>query len=87
MLTEAAARLQGWLDGYPPLPGVPDELIPRRRTPRRSWMRLLAALAEFPSREFADQFALATRHIRDAGVSHRIYGEANERLWPLARCR
>ncbi len=84
MRTEADLRLEGWLDGYHPLPGVPDELLPSGGRPSESWTRLLGALAAFPEREFADRFALATRHIRDAGVSHRVYGEANERLWPLS---
>ena len=26
---------------------------------------------------------MATRHIRDTGVSYRIYGEENERSWPI----
>lgn len=84
MRTEADLRLEGWLDGYRALPGVPDELFPPGGRPSEPWTRLLTALAAFPEREFADRFALATRHIRDAGVSHRVYGDANERLWPLS---
>ena len=30
-----------------------------------------------------ERFALATRHIRDTGVSYRIYGEVIERTWPV----
>ncbi len=84
MRTEADVRLEGWLDGYRPIPGVPDELFPPGGRSPDAWTRLLGALAQFPPHEFEDRFALATRHIRDAGVSHRIYGEDNERLWPLS---
>ncbi|RYF89594.1 MAG: hypothetical protein EON95_18495, partial [Caulobacteraceae bacterium] len=48
-----------------------------------AWTRYLGDLAAFPPGEFEDRFALATRHIRDTGVSHRIYGDDNERTWPL----
>jgi uncharacterized circularly permuted ATP-grasp superfamily protein/uncharacterized alpha-E superfamily protein len=84
-LTEAAStRLQAWLKDYQPLGDAPDELArPDGSTPK-AWLRFLGAVAEFPQGEFAQRFALATRHIRDAGVSHRIYGEDNERIWPLS---
>src|SRR5687767_2266422 len=80
----AMARLKGWLDAYSPLPGVPDELAPSGGRTPEPWLGFLGALADFPEREFEDRFALATRHIRDAGVSHRIYGDDNERTWPLS---
>ncbi|HEY3694155.1 circularly permuted type 2 ATP-grasp protein [Phenylobacterium sp.] len=80
----ASARLSGWLEGYQALPGIPDELVqPDGRIPAH-WTRFLNALAEFPTGEFEDRFTVATRHIRDAGVSHRIYGDDNERTWPLS---
>jgi uncharacterized circularly permuted ATP-grasp superfamily protein/uncharacterized alpha-E superfamily protein len=80
----AAARLQGWLDDYQPLPDVPDELAPPSGETPQAWRRFLSAVAQFPEGDFAKRFALATHHIRDAGVSHRIYGEDNERIWPLS---
>jgi len=80
----AQARLRGWLDGYRPLAGVPDELVRPDGTTPEAWLRFLGALAAFPSGEFEDRFALATRHIRDSGVSHRIYGDDTERTWPLS---
>ena len=80
----AQARLKGWLDGYRPLVGAPDELVrPDGSTPD-AWLKFLGALAAFPPGEFEDRFALATRHIRDSGVSHRIYGDDTERTWPLS---
>ena len=30
------------------------------------------------------RFATADRHIREAGVSYRSYGETRERTWPLS---
>ena len=81
---EAQARLHAWLAGYRPLPDVPDELAPRDGKTPDAWLRFLGELAQFPEQEFEDRFALATRYIRDAGVSHRIYGDDNERTWPLS---
>lgn len=81
---DASARLNAWLTGYTPLPDVPDELAPRDGRTPDAWLRFLGELAQFPEKEFEDRFALATRHIRDAGVSHRIYGDDNEHTWPLS---
>jgi uncharacterized circularly permuted ATP-grasp superfamily protein/uncharacterized alpha-E superfamily protein len=79
----ASGRVAAWLEGYRALPDAPDELArPDGRIPAH-WLRFLNALAEFPAGEFEDRFALATRHIREAGVTHRIYGDDNERTWPL----
>ena len=80
----AARRLSGWLSNYRPLPGIPDELVGRDGASPDHWLRFLSALAAFDAENFADRVALATRRIRDAGVSHRIYGEDNERIWPVS---
>ncbi len=79
----AAQRLSGWLKGYKPLPGVPDELFDTGGRPRDEWLAFLGDFAEYPEADFKARFGLATRHIRDSGASYRIYGEANERSWPL----
>ncbi|WP_374574531.1 circularly permuted type 2 ATP-grasp protein [Phenylobacterium sp.] len=79
----AAARLSGWLRGYKPFVGIPDELLDRTGRPRHSWLSFLGEIAEYPDDEFQNRFSLATRHIRDTGVSYRVYGEENERSWPL----
>jgi uncharacterized circularly permuted ATP-grasp superfamily protein/uncharacterized alpha-E superfamily protein len=79
----AAARLSSWLRHYRPLPGAPDELLDATGRPRDYWLSFLGELAEYPEGEFHSRFSLATRHIRDTGVSYRIYGEAGERSWPL----
>jgi uncharacterized circularly permuted ATP-grasp superfamily protein/uncharacterized alpha-E superfamily protein len=79
----ARARLSGWLAGYRPLPGIPDELFDATGRPRERWLDFLGDLSEYGSAELQSRFTLATRHIRDTGVSHRVYGEENERAWPL----
>ena len=79
----AAQRLSGWLKGYRPLAGIPDELFDPTGRPRDHWLTFLGDFAEYPEGEFRSRFGLATRHIRDTGVSYRIYGEENERSWPL----
>jgi uncharacterized circularly permuted ATP-grasp superfamily protein len=79
----AASRLSAWIRGYNPLRGIPDELIDAGGSPRPHWLRFLGDLAELPDGGLESRFALATRHIRDTGVSYRIYGDDNERTWPL----
>ena len=80
---QAAARLSGWLRDYRPFAGIPDELIDSSGRPRDYWLNFLGDFAEYPESEFKSRFSLSTRHIRDTGVSYRIYGEENERTWPL----
>jgi uncharacterized circularly permuted ATP-grasp superfamily protein/uncharacterized alpha-E superfamily protein len=80
----AARRLSRWLRGYRTFAGIPDELFDRHGTPREYWLRFLGDFAEYPEGEFESRFSVATRHIRDTGVSYRIYGEENERSWPLS---
>lgn len=79
----AAARLAGWLRDYRSFDGIPDELIDRAGNPRDYWLNFLGEVADYGEDEFRSRFNLATRHIRDTGVSYRIYGEENERSWPL----
>ncbi|MET0271629.1 MAG: circularly permuted type 2 ATP-grasp protein [Phenylobacterium sp.] len=79
----AAKRLSGWLRGYTPLPGIPDELFDAMGRPRADWLSFLGDFAEYPDAESKSRFDLATRHIRDTGVSYRVYGEETEQSWPL----
>ena len=81
---EAAGRLSRWLGGYKPLAGVPDELLDPTGRPRDYWLNFLGDFSEYPEDEFKSRFSVATRHIRDTGVSYRVYGEENERSWPLS---
>ena len=79
----SARRLSGWLRDYRPYVGVPDELMMPGGGPRDYWLCFLGDFAEYEEGEFDSRFNLATRHIRDTGVSYRIYGEENERSWPI----
>jgi uncharacterized circularly permuted ATP-grasp superfamily protein/uncharacterized alpha-E superfamily protein len=79
----AAGRLSNWLRNYRSIQGIPDELLDATGRPRDYWLMFLGEFAEFPEDEFKSRFSLATRHIRDTGVSYRVYGEENERSWPL----
>ena len=79
----SARRLSSWLRDYKPISGIPDELFDATGRPREHWIDFLGDFAEFGESEFASRFNLATRHIRDTGVSYRIYGEEHERSWPL----
>lgn len=65
------------------MPGVPDELFDVMRRPRPDWLNLLAGFADYAEDDSKNRFAAATRHIRDTGLSYRIYGEETERSWPL----
>ena len=80
-----AARLSRWLADYRPLPGVPDELFDHTGRPRPYWLEFLGDLAEYPEGDIRARFSLANRHIRDTGVSHRVWGEEAERSWPLGQ--
>lgn len=73
-----------WVDGYAPMPGIPDEFIGPDGKPRDYWVRFLKALDQFTPQEIARRFASADRHIKDTGVSYRVYGETSERSWPLS---
>jgi len=79
----AAKRLSAWLRGYRPIQGIPDELFDAAGRPRGDWLSFLGDFAEYPEGEHQSRFDLATRHIRDTGVSYRIYGEETEQSWPL----
>ena len=68
----AVGRLSSWLRDYRPLPGTPDELFDAMLRPRDDWLCFLGEFAEYDEREFKSRFSLATRHIRDTGVSYRI---------------
>ncbi|HVL73197.1 MAG TPA: circularly permuted type 2 ATP-grasp protein [Beijerinckiaceae bacterium] len=76
--------LDEWTSGYAPLPGIPDEFVGADGNPHPTWRRFLRALGEIPPAELGRRFASADRHIRDAGVSYRAYGEETERAWPLS---
>ena len=72
-----------WTQGYAPRRGLPDEMVDERGALRGAWPRLLERLGRFEEREIAARFMSAERHIRDAGISYRVYGDKGEQPWPL----
>lgn len=79
--------LARWTEGYAPLPGRPDAYLAPDGTPRDSaggaWSRLLDHLGRLGEPEMMARFVSAERHIRDAGISFRVYGDQREHAWPL----
>ncbi|GJE27239.1 circularly permuted type 2 ATP-grasp protein [Methylobacterium organophilum] len=80
---EAGARLRRWTEGYLRRPGVVDEMLDAGGGLRGAWPRVLARLAALEEGEVAARFLSAGRHIRDAGISYRVYGDKREHPWPL----
>ncbi|SED10893.1 Uncharacterized conserved protein, circularly permuted ATPgrasp superfamily [Rhizobiales bacterium GAS188] len=80
----AEKRLAGWTADYAPLPGIHDEFLDADGRPRAHWLHFLEAMAELDATEISRRFASADRHIRDMGISYRVYGETGERSWPLS---
>jgi uncharacterized circularly permuted ATP-grasp superfamily protein/uncharacterized alpha-E superfamily protein len=80
----AARRLSEWLKNYRTISGIPDELLDMVGRPRPEWLSFLGELAEYSAEDAQSRFDVARRHIRDAGVTYRIFGEDRERPWPLS---
>jgi uncharacterized circularly permuted ATP-grasp superfamily protein/uncharacterized alpha-E superfamily protein len=52
---------------------------------RSYWTRLLTSLAADEPSEMRQRFATADRRIRSRGLSYRVAGEKDERVWPISR--
>lgn len=46
---------------------------------------MLSALAEYEPDEVQQSFVTADRRIRNRGLSYRVAGEKDERVWPISR--
>ena len=86
-----AGRLAALLEGYRPLPGVPDELMRPDGSVAPHWNPVLSQWSALAPEELVQRFGLADRHVRDTGVSYRVHGDldpldpqAGERAWPLS---
>jgi uncharacterized circularly permuted ATP-grasp superfamily protein/uncharacterized alpha-E superfamily protein len=79
-------ELASLVAGYRPDPGVYDELIDSAGEIRSHWHVMLEHLARLGADETRRIFATADRHMRDAGVVHRVYDDPGgvERPWPLS---
>ncbi len=80
---EGGEQLARWTAGYRPQDGRPDEYRAPDGSPRGAWPRLLARLGALGEAEMMARFVSAERHIRDAGISFRVYGDQREHAWPL----
>ncbi|MGE0665578.1 MAG: circularly permuted type 2 ATP-grasp protein [Sphingomonadales bacterium] len=81
---EAARKRAPLLDGYVPLADAYDELMDPDGHIRPHWQELVDSFAALGTAELERRFAAADRHLRDAGVFHRVYGAGEgERIWPL----
>lgn len=78
-----AERLARWTSGYRPLSGVPDAFMDASGKPRAAWTRVLDHLGDLTEVDIAARFVSAVRHIRDTGISYRIYGDKRDHAWPL----
>ncbi|MEJ1159977.1 circularly permuted type 2 ATP-grasp protein [Prosthecomicrobium sp. N25] len=81
-----SAGVAALVAAYKPVPGVPDELIDEAGRPRPHWQPVLRAAAALGEAELRRRFEVADRHLADAGVVYRVYGDPNgaERPWPLS---
>ncbi len=52
---------------------------------RPHWLGMLSALAAHEPNEMQQSFAAADRRIRNRGLSYRVAGEKDERVWPISR--
>jgi len=80
-----AKRLEAWTSGYVPLSGIPDEFMDADGRSRPHWRQLLSTLAGYEPGEMQQRFAAADRRIRNRGLSYRVAGEKDERVWPISR--
>jgi uncharacterized circularly permuted ATP-grasp superfamily protein/uncharacterized alpha-E superfamily protein len=81
---DAGQRISALASGYKPLAGIPDEFIGADGQPRAHWVRFLESLTDLGGEDIGRRFANADKHIRDSGVSYRVYGDTSERAWPLS---
>ena len=80
----AAQRFAALTANYRPLPDIPDEFINAKGQQAPHWVRFLKALCGLDAEDIDRRFGTADRHIRNAGVSYRAYGDTSERAWPLS---
>ena len=83
--TSGSERFEAWTRNYAPLAGIPDEFMDANGQARPHWRRMLSTLAEYEPNEIQQSFATADRRIRNRGLSYRVAGEKDERVWPISR--
>jgi uncharacterized circularly permuted ATP-grasp superfamily protein/uncharacterized alpha-E superfamily protein len=79
-----SSRVHDLVRDYRPLVDIPDEFVGPGGKPRPHWLRFFEALFENGPQEIERRFGTADRHVREAGVSYRAYGDTSDRTWPLS---
>lgn len=82
--TFGSRRLEAWTRNYTPLSGTPDEFLDADGRSRPHWRHMLLTLAALDPSEMQQRFASADRRIRNRGLSYRVPGEKDERVWPIS---
>lgn len=79
-------ELAGLVAGYRTDPHLYDELVDAKGEIRSHWHAMLEHLARLGPEETQRLFESADRHMRDAGVVHRVYDDPGgvDRPWPLS---
>ena len=77
-------RLAQWVRDYSRLPGIPDEFLGPDGGPRSVWSRFFDAFGRLSPDEIERRFAMADRHLHEAGVTYRAPGDSADRTWPLS---
>ena len=75
----ANRRVAQWMRDYARLPGTPDEYIAEDGAPRAVWSRFFDAFGALPPDEVERRFAMADRHLHEAGVTYRAPGDSADR--------
>ncbi|OAF06951.1 hypothetical protein AYJ54_18605 [Bradyrhizobium centrolobii] len=77
-------RVAQWVRDYSRLPGIPDEFLGPDGTPRAVWSSFFDAFGALAPDEIERRFAMADRHLREAGVTYRAPGDSADRPWSLS---
>src|SRR5262249_34798376 len=77
-------RLAQWVRDYSRRPGLPDDFLGPAGGPRAVWSRFFDAFGALPPDEVDRRFAMADRHLREAGVTYRAPGDSADRPWSLS---
>src|SRR5512139_1324245 len=77
-------RVTQWIRDYSRLPGITDEFLKPDGAPRAVWSRFFDAFGALAPDEIERRFAMADRHLREAGVTYRAPGDSADRTWPLS---
>src|SRR4051812_10106098 len=77
-------RVAQWIRDYRSLSGTPDEFLGPDGVPRAVWSRFFDAFGALAPDEAERRFAMADRHLHEAGVTYRAPGDSADRPWSLS---